>query len=180
MQTQYLLHTSLVAPQHVGSSLGRYRTHVPCFGRHILIHHAMRKIPLHSFLYECKCVPLLKIKQQLERKICCSSMSLAYDVLASGPRGGGWIRFITFGVNALGDPKVKINFNNHPSADFLCLGSDQCWESRPCANFPLFLSTHSELKLNLRATKPADLISCESFSLVNVCCFLALVYWLLF
>lgn len=53
-------------------------------------------------------------------------MSVANDVLASGPRGGGWIRFITFGVNALGDPKVKINFNNHPSADFLCLGSDQC------------------------------------------------------
>ena len=35
----------LVAPQHVGSSRTRARTHVPCFGRLILNHCATREVP---------------------------------------------------------------------------------------------------------------------------------------
>ena len=36
MQTQYLGHTSLVAPQHVGSSGTRDRTPVPCIAKGFL------------------------------------------------------------------------------------------------------------------------------------------------
>ena len=36
-------HTGLVAPQHVGSSQTRARTHVPCTGRQILNHCATRE-----------------------------------------------------------------------------------------------------------------------------------------
>ena len=35
----------LVAPQHVGSSQTRGRTHVPCAGRQILIHCTTREVP---------------------------------------------------------------------------------------------------------------------------------------
>ena len=37
--------TGLVAPQHVGSSQTRARTHVPCTGRWILNHCAIREVP---------------------------------------------------------------------------------------------------------------------------------------
>ena len=40
---QWLWPTGLVAPQHVGSSWTRDRTHVPCIGRRILIHWATRE-----------------------------------------------------------------------------------------------------------------------------------------
>ena len=42
-QAQQLWHTSLVAPQHVGSSRTRARTHVPCIGRWILNHCTTRE-----------------------------------------------------------------------------------------------------------------------------------------
>ena len=42
-QAQQLWHTGLVAPQHVGSSRTRTRTRVPCIGRRILNHCAMRE-----------------------------------------------------------------------------------------------------------------------------------------
>ena len=44
-QAQYLWRTGLVAPQHVGSSQTRDRTHVPCIGRRILNHCATREVP---------------------------------------------------------------------------------------------------------------------------------------
>ena len=37
----------LIAPQHVGSSRTRDRTHVPCIGRWILNHCATREVPSH-------------------------------------------------------------------------------------------------------------------------------------
>ena len=48
-QAQQLWHTGLVAPQHVGSSRTRARTHVPCIGRQILNHCTTREVP-------CLCV----------------------------------------------------------------------------------------------------------------------------
>ena len=42
---QQLWHTGLVAPQHVGSSRTRDRTHVPCIGRRILNHCPIREVP---------------------------------------------------------------------------------------------------------------------------------------
>ena len=44
-QAQQLWRTGLVAPQHVGSSQTRDRTHVPCNGRWILNHCATREAP---------------------------------------------------------------------------------------------------------------------------------------
>ena len=38
--------TGLLAPQHVGSSQTRARTHVPCIGRQILNHCATREAPV--------------------------------------------------------------------------------------------------------------------------------------
>ena len=49
VQAQQLWHTGLVAPQHVGSSQTRDRTHVPCIGRRILNHCATRGQPLYLF-----------------------------------------------------------------------------------------------------------------------------------
>ena len=39
-QAQWLWHTGLAPPRHVGSFLIRDRSHVSCFGRHILYHWA--------------------------------------------------------------------------------------------------------------------------------------------
>ena len=57
-QAQQLWHTGLVAPQHVGSSRTRARTHVPCIGRRILNHCATREalllfllLPLLLFIF---------------------------------------------------------------------------------------------------------------------------------
>ena len=44
VQAQQLWHMGLVAPQHVGSSQTRARTHVPCIGRWILNHCATREV----------------------------------------------------------------------------------------------------------------------------------------
>ena len=44
-QAQYLWHTGLVAPWHVGSSQTRARTRVPCIGRQTLNHCATREAP---------------------------------------------------------------------------------------------------------------------------------------
>ena len=41
---QQLWHVGLVAPQHVGSSRAKDRTHVPCIGRRILNHCATREV----------------------------------------------------------------------------------------------------------------------------------------
>ena len=46
-QAQMLWHTGLVAPQRVGSSQTRDRTHVPCIGRRILNHCATREALNH-------------------------------------------------------------------------------------------------------------------------------------
>ena len=43
--------TGLVAPQHVGSSWTRARTHVPCIGPRILNHCAIREVPSHRFFF---------------------------------------------------------------------------------------------------------------------------------
>ena len=51
-QAQQLWHTGLVAPQHVGSSRTRARTCVPCIGRWILNHYAIRKSLMAMFLKE--------------------------------------------------------------------------------------------------------------------------------
>ena len=48
-QAQQLCCTTLVAPQHVGSSRTRARTHVPCIGRWILNHCATREVPSARF-----------------------------------------------------------------------------------------------------------------------------------
>ena len=45
MRAQQLWLAGLVAPQHVGSSRTRDRTHVPCIGRWILNHCATREVP---------------------------------------------------------------------------------------------------------------------------------------
>ena len=42
---QYLWHTGLVAPRHVGSSWTRARNRVPCIGRQFLNHRATREAP---------------------------------------------------------------------------------------------------------------------------------------
>ena len=52
VQAQQLWCTGLVAPQHVGSSQTRARTHVPCIGRWILNHCATRAAQLKVF-YTC-------------------------------------------------------------------------------------------------------------------------------
>ena len=44
-QAQWLQHTGLVAPRHVGSSQTRDRTRVPCIGRQTPNHCATREIP---------------------------------------------------------------------------------------------------------------------------------------
>ena len=44
-QAQQLWFTGPVAPRHVGSSHTRARTRVPCIGRQILNHCAMREVP---------------------------------------------------------------------------------------------------------------------------------------
>ena len=49
-QAQQLWCTGLVAPQHVGSSWTRAQTHVPCIGRRILNHCAIRVVPYYSYL----------------------------------------------------------------------------------------------------------------------------------
>ena len=54
VQAQSLWHTSWIAPQHVGSSLTRDRTHVSCIGRwnfFFSYHRATRK-PLSLILYQ--------------------------------------------------------------------------------------------------------------------------------
>ena len=51
-QAQQLWHMGLVAPQHVGSSRSRDRTHVPCIGRRILNHCTTREV-LPLFFYMC-------------------------------------------------------------------------------------------------------------------------------
>ena len=43
-RAQWLWRTGFVAPQHVGSSWTRDRTHVPCIGRRILNHWATREV----------------------------------------------------------------------------------------------------------------------------------------
>ena len=48
-QAQKLWHTGPVAPQHVGSSQTRARTHVPCIGRQTLNHCATREVPRSYF-----------------------------------------------------------------------------------------------------------------------------------
>ena len=50
MRVQYLWHTGLVAPQHVGSSWTRAQTHVPCFTRQILNHCVTSGVPMWNFL----------------------------------------------------------------------------------------------------------------------------------
>ena len=50
-QAQYLWHTGLVAPQHVGSSRIRAQTRVPCIGRRILNHCAIREVPTKFLIY---------------------------------------------------------------------------------------------------------------------------------
>ena len=47
-QNQWLWHTGLGAPQHVGSSQTRDWTHVPCIGRWILNHWTTREAQLPS------------------------------------------------------------------------------------------------------------------------------------
>ena len=42
---QQLQHMGSVAPQHVGSSQAKDRTHVPCIGRRTLNHCATREVP---------------------------------------------------------------------------------------------------------------------------------------
>ena len=49
-QAQQLWLTVLVAPQHVGSSQTRARTHVPCTGRQILNHCATREALYYYFI----------------------------------------------------------------------------------------------------------------------------------
>ena len=49
-QAQQLWLTGPVAPQHVGSSQARARTHVPCIGRQTLNHCATREAPVISVL----------------------------------------------------------------------------------------------------------------------------------
>ena len=49
MKAQYLWHTGLVAPRHVGSSRTRAGTHVPCIGRRILNHCATREALSSTF-----------------------------------------------------------------------------------------------------------------------------------
>ena len=51
-QAQQLWRKGLVAPQHVGSSQTRARTCVPCIGRQILNHCAVRKLPVALLLQE--------------------------------------------------------------------------------------------------------------------------------
>ena len=46
-QAQWLWRMGLVAPQHVGSSWTRARTHVSCIGRRILNHWATREALLN-------------------------------------------------------------------------------------------------------------------------------------
>ena len=48
-QSQQLWHTGSAAPQHVGPSWTRARTHVPCIGRQILNHCTTREALFHSF-----------------------------------------------------------------------------------------------------------------------------------
>ena len=48
-QAQYLWHTGLVVPWHVGSSQTRAPTSVPCIGRWILNHCATREVLLRRF-----------------------------------------------------------------------------------------------------------------------------------
>ena len=48
-QAQQLWCTGLVAPQHVGSSRTRARTHVSCIGRQILNHCATREVRIAKF-----------------------------------------------------------------------------------------------------------------------------------
>ena len=50
VQTQYLWHTGLVAPRHVGSSWTKARIRVPYVGRWILNHCATREAPLGLIL----------------------------------------------------------------------------------------------------------------------------------
>ena len=52
VQAQQLWRTGLVAPQHVGSSRSRTRTHVPCIGRQILNHCATREARQFFFFLE--------------------------------------------------------------------------------------------------------------------------------
>ena len=56
--SQYLWHTSFVAPQYVKSSQTRDRTRVPCTGRQVFIHCTTREVqifqtvlPLESWTY---------------------------------------------------------------------------------------------------------------------------------
>ena len=58
-QAQQLRHTGLVAPRHVGSSRTRARTHVPCIGRRILNHCAIREVPKVALLSSNSVNPLL-------------------------------------------------------------------------------------------------------------------------
>ena len=48
-QAQQLWRTGLLAPRHVGSSLTRARTRVPCTGRRILNHRATREAQISNF-----------------------------------------------------------------------------------------------------------------------------------
>ena len=48
---QELWHAGLVAPWHVRSSRTRDRTHVPCVGRWMLNHCAIREVPVFVFVF---------------------------------------------------------------------------------------------------------------------------------
>ena len=48
-QAQQLWRTDLVAPQHVGYSWTRARTHVPCNGRQILNHCTTSEVPQNNY-----------------------------------------------------------------------------------------------------------------------------------
>ena len=58
-QAQQLWLTGPVAPQHVGSSQTRTRTHVPCIGRQILNHCTTREAPPVTFVFDVMSKTLL-------------------------------------------------------------------------------------------------------------------------
>ena len=58
-------HTGLVAPQFVGSSWTRDRTHVPCIARHILNHWTTREVPFVHFLIKLSAFLLMSCKHSL-------------------------------------------------------------------------------------------------------------------
>lgn len=86
------------------------------------------------------CVHGLKRLQPVEGKMMpCPNICMYQDKVYLGfGRGGGGIRFITGGASALGDLKVKINFNNPnpPVLTFWVLAVMSVETAAPVQTFP--------------------------------------------